>query len=211
MLQLPCLTFSQTSACSVAQSCLTLQPQGLQAARLQIPLAGTSQARILGLLFFPSPGNLPDPGIEPEYPALAGGFLITESPGKPRTSCISSQTPTIILSLKNSSFRLNAPLCHVYFQVSFKEESKWFCDKIPDFGFIQAGFKFQGHSFLIISSQANCLMSLVASLSSSVCREDDGTGSISKDCGGDKLSFKMRKHLTQLSYSTRICRSYHSH
>ena len=31
---------------------------------------------------FPSPGYLPDPGIEPESPALAGGFLTTEPPGK---------------------------------------------------------------------------------------------------------------------------------
>ena len=31
---------------------------------------------------FPSPGDLPDPGIEPKSPALAGGFF-TEPPGKP--------------------------------------------------------------------------------------------------------------------------------
>ena len=32
---------------------------------------------------FPSPGDLPDPGIEPASPALAGGFFTTEPPGKP--------------------------------------------------------------------------------------------------------------------------------
>ena len=32
---------------------------------------------------FPSPGDLPDPGIEPMSPALAGGFFTTEPPGKP--------------------------------------------------------------------------------------------------------------------------------
>ena len=32
---------------------------------------------------FPSPGDLPDPGIEPTSPALAGGFFTTEPPGKP--------------------------------------------------------------------------------------------------------------------------------
>ena len=35
---------------------------------------------------FPSPGNLPHPGIEPVSlmsPALAGGFFTTEPPGKP--------------------------------------------------------------------------------------------------------------------------------
>ena len=32
---------------------------------------------------FPTPGDLPDPGIKPGSPALAGGFLTTEPPGKP--------------------------------------------------------------------------------------------------------------------------------
>ena len=36
-------------------------------------------------LSFPSPGDLPDPGIEPSSPALAGGFFTTESLGKLRT------------------------------------------------------------------------------------------------------------------------------
>ena len=31
---------------------------------------------------FPSPGDLPHPGIEPASPALAGGFFTTELPGK---------------------------------------------------------------------------------------------------------------------------------
>ena len=34
-------------------------------------------------LSLPSPGDLPDPGIEPRSPALAGRFFITEPPGKP--------------------------------------------------------------------------------------------------------------------------------
>ena len=31
---------------------------------------------------FPSPGDLPDPGIEPESPALEADALISEPPGK---------------------------------------------------------------------------------------------------------------------------------
>ena len=31
----------------------------------------------------PPPGRLPDPGIEPASPVLAGGFFTTEPPGKP--------------------------------------------------------------------------------------------------------------------------------
>ena len=35
-------------------------------------------------LLFPSPGDLPDPGLQSASPALAGGFLTTEPPGKPK-------------------------------------------------------------------------------------------------------------------------------
>ena len=34
-------------------------------------------------LLFPSPGDLPDPGIEPGSPALEADALTTEPPGKP--------------------------------------------------------------------------------------------------------------------------------
>ena len=34
-------------------------------------------------LQLPSPGDLPNPGIEPMSPALAGRFLTAEQPGKP--------------------------------------------------------------------------------------------------------------------------------
>jgi len=32
---------------------------------------------------FPSPGALPNPGMKPQSPALAGGFFTIESLGKP--------------------------------------------------------------------------------------------------------------------------------
>ena len=38
-----------------------------------------------GLLFL-SPGDLPDPGIEPRSPTLAGGFFTTETPEKPSST-----------------------------------------------------------------------------------------------------------------------------
>ena len=47
---------------------------------------GILQAKLLGQLPFPPPGDLPDPGIEPmclASPALAGGFFTTAPPGKP--------------------------------------------------------------------------------------------------------------------------------
>ena len=45
---------------------------------------------------FPSPGDLPDPGMEPESPAssaLAGRFFTTEPPGKPGNSSLSEANP----------------------------------------------------------------------------------------------------------------------
>jgi len=47
---------------------------------------GISQARLLEWLLFPSPGDLPDPGIEPVDPTLACGFFTSEPPGKPLIS-----------------------------------------------------------------------------------------------------------------------------
>ena len=34
----------------------------------------------------PSPGDLPNPGIKPMSPALAGRVFTTESPGKPKNT-----------------------------------------------------------------------------------------------------------------------------
>ena len=66
----------------VAQSCLTLWDP------MDCSLPGSS---IMGFprqeywngLPFPSPGNLPNPGIEPESPTLQADALPSELPGKP--------------------------------------------------------------------------------------------------------------------------------
>ena len=47
---------------------------------------GIFQTEYWSGLPFPTPGNLPDPGIESKFlvsPALAGRFFTTELPGKP--------------------------------------------------------------------------------------------------------------------------------
>ena len=67
----------------VSQSCPTLcdpmdcSPPGSS-------VRGILQARILEWvgLSFPSPENLPDPGIEPRSPTLQGDSLPSEPPGK---------------------------------------------------------------------------------------------------------------------------------
>ena len=53
-----------------------LQPDGLQHTRLPLSM-GLSEKEYWSGLLFPPPGDLPDPGIEPESPALAGGFFTT--------------------------------------------------------------------------------------------------------------------------------------
>ena len=52
-------------------------------ARQAPSVRGISQARILEWVPLPSPGDLPDPGMEPTSPTLAGEFFTTEPPGKP--------------------------------------------------------------------------------------------------------------------------------
>ena len=42
---------------------------------------------------FRTPGDLPNPGIEPRSPSLTGGFLTTEPPGKPHM--VTDLVPTI--------------------------------------------------------------------------------------------------------------------
>ena len=44
---------------------------------------GISQARVLGGMPFPSPGDLPNSGIKPRSPALQADALSSEPPGKP--------------------------------------------------------------------------------------------------------------------------------
>ena len=53
----------------------------------QAPLSkGFSRQEDWSGLTFPPPGDLPNPGIEPSSPALAGRFFITEPPGNPKPS-----------------------------------------------------------------------------------------------------------------------------
>ena len=51
---------------------------------------GILQARILEWVAFPSPGDLPHPGIEPRSPALQADSLPAEPPGKPKNTGVGS-------------------------------------------------------------------------------------------------------------------------
>ena len=66
----------------VAQSCLFVTPWTV--AR-QVPLSmGFSRQEHWSGLPFPSPGDLPDPGVEPRSPALQADSLPSELSGKPQ-------------------------------------------------------------------------------------------------------------------------------
>ena len=66
--------------CLIAQLCLTLlRPHGDRQAPLSM---GFSRQEYRSVLLFPSPGVLPNPGIKPLSPVLAGRFFTTEPPGK---------------------------------------------------------------------------------------------------------------------------------
>ena len=68
--------------CVVAKSYLTLPPHGLYPAGLLCLWDFPSKNTGVGCHFLLQ-GNLPDLGMEPTSPALAGRFFTTEQPGKP--------------------------------------------------------------------------------------------------------------------------------
>ena len=64
----------------------------------QAPLSmGFSRQEYWSGLLFPSPGDLPKPGIEPGSPALQVDILTSEPPGKPQIaySCMQNQPTNI--------------------------------------------------------------------------------------------------------------------
>ena len=70
-------------ACSAIQSAQPRHP--VDHSLPQAPLSmGFSRQGHWSAFPFPSPGDLPNPGIEPASPALGGGFFTSVSPRKPR-------------------------------------------------------------------------------------------------------------------------------
>ena len=65
-------------------SCVRLFVTPWAVAHQAPPSMGFSRQEYWSELPFPSPGDLPDPGIEPKSPALQADALISEPPGKPQ-------------------------------------------------------------------------------------------------------------------------------
>ena len=71
------LEASASEICSVMSD--SLQPHGLYS-----PWNSPSQNTGVGSLSFPSPGDLPNPGVKPRSPTLQEDSLPTEPPGRPK-------------------------------------------------------------------------------------------------------------------------------
>ena len=85
----------------------SLQPCGLYVAR-QAPLSiGFSRQEYWSGLPFPSPGDLPNPGIKPRSAALQADSLPSEPPGNPS---LFIQCDTIWLQKKKKEE--NSAMCH---------------------------------------------------------------------------------------------------
>ena len=97
-----------------AQSCPTLCDP------MDYTTFGILQARVLEWVAFPSPGDLPNPGIKPRSPTLQEDSLPTESQGKPMNTGMAS------LSLLQQVFLtqgLNQGLLHcrrIVYQLSYQ-------------------------------------------------------------------------------------------
>ena len=85
------LTYKINHLSSHLSSCVKVKVKSLSHVRLfvtpwtvayQAPLSmGFSRQEYWSGLPFPSPGDLPDPGIEPRFPALEADALTSEPPG----------------------------------------------------------------------------------------------------------------------------------
>ena len=73
--------FKVVGAGLVAKSCLTLETPWTVACQASLSM-GFSRPEYWSGLLFPSPGNLPNPGIKPRFPALQADSLPTELQGK---------------------------------------------------------------------------------------------------------------------------------
>ena len=107
----------------ITQSCLTLQPHGLQPSRLLCPW-GFSKQEYLSGLSDPLPGYLPNPGIQPRSPTLQADSFPSEPSGSLKNTRVES------LSLLQGNFRtqkLNPGLLHcrwILYQLSYGSPEK---------------------------------------------------------------------------------------
>ena len=67
---------------------------------------------------FPSPGDLPNPGIQPRSPALQADSLSSEPPGKPKNTRVGIPSPG---NLPNPGIKLGSPaLQQILYQLNYQ-------------------------------------------------------------------------------------------
>ena len=153
------LTFQYSSyknerkkSCSVVSN--SLQPHGLVAYQGPLSMRFSRQEYWSGLPF-PSPGDLPNPGIEPRSPALRADALPSEPPGKPYSlyaaaaaakllqSCLTlrphRQQPTRLPCPWDSPGKNTGVGCHFLFQcrkVKSESEVAQSCPTLSPYRFV---------------------------------------------------------------------------
>ena len=88
-------------------SCVLLFVTPWTVARQAPLLMGFSRQEYWSGLPFPSPGDLPNPGIKPVSPALAGKFFTTEPPEKPKEVYVSFINQHVNIDLQPQKSTLN--------------------------------------------------------------------------------------------------------
>ena len=79
-----------------------------------ITVHGILQARILKWVAYPSPVDLPDPGIEPESPALQADSLPAELPGKPMCK-VKMSSLGMLSKLGCLQFKIECYKCKIFY------------------------------------------------------------------------------------------------
>ena len=76
---------------------------------------GFSRQEYWSGLPFPSPGDLPDPGIKPKSPAFQADALTSEPPGKPHTIWGNKKT----YKLEKKKQNIYSDIQSIYFKLKF--------------------------------------------------------------------------------------------
>ena len=76
-------------------------------------LHGILQARILEWVAFPSPGDLPNPRIEPQSPTLQADSLPAEPPGKPKSTGVEWEPIPFPADLPDPGIKPGSPTLQV--------------------------------------------------------------------------------------------------
>ena len=107
-LKLECVYRMMLFSCKIGSDSFTTPQTIACQALLSI---GFPRQEYLSGLQFPSPGDLPNPGIKPTSPPLVGGSFTTEPPGKPKhvlkTSLIFSNITIFILLPSFSCYKVS--------------------------------------------------------------------------------------------------------